>query len=141
MGSTTTGAVATAAKKYAAIVGDARPASPAVAPLTSDTLAAYDYLRMLNTASQTKAMAETRLYDSWAKRFKVLVDGGTVFSGTDGFKNIVKCLKETLQTTAPTDDSEAGQSSWAVYHRVSAASQAKLKAAILEQLSASVSAV
>merc|ERR1712061_403595 len=49
--------------------------------------------------------------------------------------------KETLQTTAVTDDTDAGESSWAVYNRVSSANKAKLKAAILAQMTTSISAV
>merc|ERR1719401_2088266 len=116
--------------------------NPLSAPITQHAKDAYDILQWMSTANQAKAkaFAETRLYDAWAKRFKVLVTADR-FGGTTGFQNIVKCLKETLQTTAVTDDTDAGESSWAVYNRVSSANKAKLKAAILAQMTTSVSAV
>jgi len=137
---TTSGAVATDAKNYAAIVGAATPT--VAAPITQSAADAYKMLQTMSTSNQAKAKAsaETRLYDAWAKRFKALVAAGR-FGGTTGFRNIVKCLKETLQTTACTDDTDGGESSWAVYNRVSAANKAKLKAAILEQMTTSISAV
>lgn len=137
---TTAGAVATDAKNYAAIVGDTEPVvSTTILQSAKD---AHDILQRMSTANQAKAKAsaETRLYDSWAKRFKALVDAAR-FGGTTGFQYIVKCLKETLQTTACTDDTDAGESSWAVYNRVSSVNKAKLKAAIVAQMTTSVSAV
>merc|ERR1712217_593811 len=99
------GAVATDAKNYAAIVGDTEPT--VAAPITQNAKDAYDMLQMMSTANQAKAkaFAETRLYDAWAKRFNVLVTADR-FGGTTGFQRIVKCLKETLQTTAVTDDTD-----------------------------------
>merc|ERR1711870_75307 len=88
---------------------------------------AYNTLQAMDAANQAKAKkaAESRIYDSWHKRFKALVSG--TFDSTSGFQNIVKCFKETVQTTDPGNDSVGGKSGWAVYSRVSAATQAKMK--------------
>lgn len=141
---TAAGAVATDAKNYAAIIGDTLPvANPATTGITADAVAAYNALQAMGTANQVKAkaLAETRLYGSWLARFKKLRDTSSRFTGAGGFKNIVQCLKETLQTTASTDDTNGGESSWAVYHRVSAANKKLIRDAIVEQMSLSTSAV
>merc|ERR1711972_878733 len=141
---TTAGAVATDAKNYAAIIGDTLPvASPGTTGITTAAVAAYNALQSMGTANQAKAkaLAETRLYGSWLARFKKLRDTDSRFTGTSGFQRIVQCLKETMQTTASTDDTNGGQSSWAVYHRVSAANKKLIKDAIVKQMSSSTTAV
>merc|ERR1712050_476356 len=137
---TTPGGVAKDAKNFAAIFGDTEPQTSTT--ILQSAQDAWNMVQRMSTANQAtaKASAERRLYDSWAKRFKVLVGAGR-FSSTTGFRSIAKCLKETLQTTACNDDTDAGESSWAVYNRVSSANKAKLKAAILAQMKTSVSAV
>merc|ERR1719436_1425092 len=92
--------------------------------------------RVRPTLRRPKKAAESRVYDSWHLRFKKLITDGR-FGGTTGFQNIVSCLKQTLQTTDPGNDSDGGTSGWAVYSRVSAAIQAKMKAVIVAQMTAS----
>merc|ERR1711920_921492 len=140
---TTLGAVATDAKNYAAIVGDTLPVKDTTTGITADAVSAYTALKAMSAANQAKAktLAETRLYGSWLARFKHLRDTDGKFTGTDGFKNIVKCLKQTMQTTASSDVTVGGESSWAVYHRVSTANQKLIKDAIIAQMSLSTSAV
>merc|ERR1712228_803650 len=134
-----TGTVEADAKNYAAIVG-------AAAPTTTGILAAavnaYNQIQSMSAtqAAKAKTMAETRVYESWYKRFKALIAANT-FSGTDGFKHITKCMKETEQTTNPGDDSQGGTSGWAVYARVSAATKQKIRDLIVAQMSANTAAV
>merc|ERR1711972_184422 len=137
------GDVAIDAKNYAAIVGDTLPVQSITTGITSGAVAAYTALQAMNSANQAKAksLAETRLYGSWLARFKKLRDTSSRFTSAGGFKNIVQCLKETLQTTASTDDTNGGESSWAVYHRVSAANKKLIRDAIVGQMSLSTSAV
>merc|ERR1712014_86539 len=126
------GQVAIDAKNYAAIVGEDTPVVGN--DITQDAVDAHGLLQKLDAANQAKAkaLAEARLYASWKKRFEAVA---SQFTGTSGFSNIVKCLKETFQNTAPVDgDANAGQSGWAVYSRVSADTKAKLQAAIVEQV-------
>jgi len=136
----TAGDVTKDAKNYAAIFGDSTPT--ATAPILQAAVDAYSTYATLSTATKTKAkaLAEARLYGSWQKRFKKLVDAGR-FSGTSGFARIVKCMQETVSTAAISDDTDGGESSWAVYARASAATKAKIRAAIVAQMSASTSAV
>merc|ERR1712083_456300 len=119
----TAGAVAADAKNYGAIVGSTLPAVSASTGITQAAQDAYTALQSMGTANIAKAKkaAESRVYDAWHLRFK----------------NIVSCLKQTLQTTDPGNDSDGGTSGWAVYSRVSAATQAKMKAAIVAQMTAS----
>merc|ERR1712061_301688 len=141
---TTVGAVAKDAKNYAAIVGDTKPdADTTGTGIRADAVSAYTALQAMSAANQAKAktLAETRLYESWLARFKHLRDTDSKFTGTDGFKNIVDCLKQTMQTTASSDDTVGGESSWAVYHRVSTANQKFIKDAIIAQMSLSTSAI
>merc|ERR1711920_474368 len=140
---TTSGAVATDAKNYAAIFGDEVFVKDATKGITAEAVAAYDALQAMSTANQakTKTLAQTRLYGSWLARFKQLRDTDNKFTGTDGFKNIVQCLKQTMQTTDSGDDTVGGESSWAVYHRVSTANQKLIKDALVKQMSLSTSAV
>merc|ERR1712113_1013065 len=132
------GKVALDAKNYAAIVGDEIPSVGG--PVTAHAVVAYNLLQSLSATNKAKAkaLAEARLYSSWENRFKAV---SSRFTGTGGFKNIVKCFKETTQTTAVSDDTDAGESSWAVYSRVSAALKAKIRKAIVDQMSLSTSAV
>merc|ERR1712183_445999 len=97
-------------------------------------MGAYNQIQNMDATHATKArtMAETRLYGSWQKRFKALVDANT-FSGTHGFKDILKLLKETEQSTNPADDTQGGTSSWAVYARVSAATKKKMRDLIIAE--------
>merc|ERR1712217_998417 len=134
----TAGDVTKDAKNYAAIIGDTTPT--ATAPILQAAVDAYSTYATLSTATKAKALAEARLYGSWQKRFKKLVDAGR-FSGTSGFARIVKCMQETESTAAISDDTDGGESSWAVYARASAATKAKIRAAIVAQMSASTSAV
>merc|ERR1712232_1425516 len=55
-------------------------------------------------------------------------------SGTNGFRHIMKCLKETVQATNPGDDSQGGTSGWAVYSRVSSATKKKMRDLIVAQV-------
>merc|ERR1712039_698759 len=137
---TTDGDVSKDAKNYAAIFGDAEPTVSTT--ILQEAVNAYTSYQALDTANQAKAkaLAEARLYESWKKRFNKLVDAGR-FSGTSGFANIVKCMQETLSTTAISDDTDGGESSWAVYARSSADHKAKIRSAIVAQMSASVEAV
>merc|ERR1712039_244089 len=58
---------------------------------------------------KAKELAEARLYGSWEKRFKKLVDAGR-FTGASGFARIVKCMQETVSTAAISDDTDGGES-------------------------------
>jgi len=134
----TAGAVAADAKNYGAIVGSTLPTVSTSTGITQAAQDAYTALQSMGTANIAKAKkaAESRVYDAWHLRFKKLITDGR-FGGTTGFQNIVSCLKQTLQTTDPGNDSDGGTSGWAVYSRVSAATQAKMKAAIVAQMTAS----
>merc|ERR1711981_520240 len=103
---------------------------------------AYDQLQLMSASNKAtaKASAEARLYGSWLKRFKKLRDAGT-FSGTNGFKFITKCLKETVQATNPNDDSQGGTSGWAVYARASSATKKKMRDFIVAQVTANTAAL
>merc|ERR1719436_1773037 len=134
------GKVAVDAKNFAAIFGTVAPT--ATGDILTAAVTAYGQVQKMGTANlaKAKALAEARLFGSWQKRFKE-VNGQ--FTGASGFKHIVQCMKLTFESTAtaPTDDSNAGASGWAVYSRVSAATKAKLRAAIVEQMTASTSAL
>merc|ERR1711972_230563 len=140
---TAAGDVAIDAKNYAAIVGDELPVVSTSTGITAGALAAYNALQAMNSANKAKAkaLAETRLYGSWLARFEKLRDTDDRFTGTSGFQCIVECLKGTMQTTAADDDTNGGESGWAVYHRVSAANKKLIKDAIVKQMGLSISAV
>merc|ERR1712039_265813 len=137
------GKVVIDAKNYAAIIGDEKPVPSLASGIKSEALAAYNALQALSKANKAKALAlaEARLYGSWLARFEQLRDHEDRFKGATGFRHIVQCLKETLQTTASTDDHSGGESGWAVYHRVSAANQKLIRDAIVKQMSVSASIV
>merc|ERR1712113_111777 len=138
------GEVAVDAKNFEAIFGEAKPLLPtdtgAAPGITANAQPAWNALQKLTAANKkhAKQLAEDRLYDAWKVRFEAV---SSQFSGTSGFLNILKCLKDTVSTSVPLSDSWAGESGWAVYSRVSDATKAKLKAAIIKKLSASTSAV
>merc|ERR1711920_52725 len=140
---TAAGDVAIDAKNYAAIIGDELPVVSTTTGITAGALAAYNALQAMNAANRAKAktLAEARLYGSWLARFKQLRDTNSRFTGTSGFQRIVQCLKGMMQTTAATDDTNGGESSWAVFHRVSAANKKLIKDAIVKQMGLSTSAV
>jgi len=135
----TAGQVAADAKNYGAIVGSTLPVASTTTGITDEAVKAYNALSSMGAANKAKAKeaAESRVYESWHKRFKKLVTDGQ-FGGNTGFQNIVTCFRQTVQTTDPGNDSNGGTSGWAVYSRVSAATQAKMKAAIVAQMSDSV---
>merc|ERR1712113_1217911 len=137
---TNDGDVSKDAKNFNAIFGDNEPSTSST--IRQEAVNAYTSYQELSSANQAKAraLAEERLYGSWELRFNKLVDAGR-FSGASGFKRIVKCMQETVSTTAVSDDTDGGESSWAVYARASAATKAKIRAAIVAQMSASTSAV
>merc|ERR1712083_366660 len=140
------GDVAIDARNFAKIFGDSLPTADTACTtscIRTQAVTAWNYLQEMGTANQAKAkaLAETKLYGSWLARFKKLRDDSGQFTGTGGFKNIVQSLKETLQTTATDDDSNGGESGWAVYHRVSAANQKLIRDHLVEQMSASISAL
>lgn len=139
---TAPGKVTIDAKNYAAIFGDVRPSVDPTTGIRQGAQDAYDAFQTLDSANQAKAktLAEARLYGSWTARFKTLRDTNQ-FTGTDGFKHIVQCMRDVMQTSAPSDDSNGGESGWQVYHRVSAANKKLIKDAIVAQMALSVSAV
>merc|ERR1711920_168547 len=137
-----TGTVEADAKNYGAIMGDELPTASGTTGILASAVTAYNQIQSMSAtqAAKAKTMAETRVYASWHKRFKALIDANT-FSGTDGFKHLTKCMKETEQTTDPGDDSQGGSSGWAVYARVSAATKKKMRDLIVAQMSANTAAV
>merc|ERR1712050_707711 len=128
------------AKNYAAIFGDSAPTVSG--DVVQAAVNAYTSYQALSTANQAKAkaLAEARRFGSWQKRFNKLVEADR-FSGASGFARIVKCMQETMSTSAISDDTDGGESSWAVYARGSAATKTKIRDAIVAQMSASISAV
>merc|ERR1712113_1210597 len=140
---TGSGKVAIDAKNYAAIIGATLPSVDATTGVNQGAVDAYNALQAMSTANQAKAktLAETRLYGSWLARFKKLRDTDSQFSGASGFQHIVQGMKQAMQTTASTDDTNGGESGWAVYNRVSAANKKLIRDAIVAQMSLSTSAV
>merc|ERR1711920_925032 len=140
---TGSGHVAIDAKNYAAIFGATLPSVDTTTGVNQGAVDAYNALQAMSTANQAKAktLAETRLYGSWLARFTKLRDIDSQFSGASGFQHIVQGMKETMQTTASTDDTNGGESGWAVYNRVSAANKKLIRDAIVAQMSLSTSAV
>merc|ERR1712066_479109 len=93
--SATNNYVAADAKNYGAIVGSTLPKESSDSGILKAAVDAYTALQAMDEANRAKAKkaAESRLYDSWHKRFKALVSG--TFESTSGFKSILKCFKET----------------------------------------------
>jgi len=143
--------VAADAKNYAAIVGGVAPTVDTTCSsgtctgtgIRNAAKLAYDQLQLMSAANKAtaKASAEARLYGSWLLRFKKLRDTDGIFSGTNGFKYITKCLRETVQSTNPGDDSQGGTSGWAVYARVSSAMKKKMRDLIVAQVTANTAAL
>merc|ERR1712050_608139 len=134
--------VAIDAKNYGALIGSVEPT--VANDVVASTQKAWKTLQLLSASSKATALAsaESRLYGSWFKAFKNHRDTLSTFSDpTTGFKATTKCLKQTVQPANPEDDSVGGSSGWAVYSRVSSATQKKMRDLIVETLTANTGAV